>query len=494
MKMNFLTARALTVALAATMAISPFAAIAQAAAPAQKTSAEPWKQIPIPPLPAFHPAQPKRIQLANGMVIFLQEDHELPLIDGFIVIRGGSRDEPANKVGLVDMYGQAWRTSGTTTHTGDQLDDMLAEKAASVETSGDVNSTGVSWSCLKGDFNFVFGVVTDLLEHPNFKQSKLLLAQQQEATGIMRRNDDASEIAGREARKLVQGSNNPYARVPEFATVQAVTVNDLKQWHDKTVAPQNMILGIVGDFNSAEMEAKLRAAFGSMQGGPVFKTPEIPIPGPKPGVYFVNKTDINQSSVYIVGLGTKRNNPDYYALTVMNQIFSGGFGSRLVNDVRTKLGLAYEVAGSYGASYDHPGIFYTIAGTKSATTVAAAQAMLQQIKELKTVPPTPAEMRAAKDELLNSFIFHYDSPDKILREQANLEFYGYPADFLSKYRDAIEKVTAADVSRVANKYVDPAKLAILVVGNKAQLGTPLTTLGPVTNIDITIPMPAGAKE
>jgi zinc protease len=481
----------LTLALVTAIAASPLMATAQATKPAAKaTSAGPWTQIPVPPLPAFHPAQPKRIQLANGMIIYLQEDHELPLIDGFIVIRGGSRDEPVGKTGLVDMYGQAWRTSGTSTHPGDQLDDMLAEKAASVETSGDVDSTGVSWSCLKGDFDFVFGTVTDLLEHPDFQQSKLLLAQQQEATGIIRRNDNPQEIAGREARMLVYGANNPYARVPEFSTIQAVTVKDLKEWHDKTVAPQNMILGVVGDFNAAEMEAKLRAAFGGMHGGPAFKTAPIAIPGPKPGVYFADKSDINQSSVYIVGLGTERNNPDYYALTVMNQIFSGGFGSRLVNDVRTKLGLAYEVAGAYGASYDHPGIFYTIAGTKSSTTVAAAQAMLQQIKELRTVPPTPAELRKAKDELLNSFVFHYDSPDKILQEQANLEFYGYPSDFLAKYREAIEKVTAADVSRVANKYVYPAKLAILVVGNKDQLGTPLSTLGPVTNLNIAIPMPA----
>jgi zinc protease len=202
---------------------------------------------------------------------------------------------------------------------------------------------------------------------------------------------------------------------------------------------------------------------------------------------------VDQSNIWILGLGTERNNPDYYALTVMNEVFGGSFGSRLFQTVRTKLGLAYSVEGAYGAQYDHPGVFFTSASTKSATTVEATQAMLQQIQDLKTQPFTEIEVRKAKDQLLNSFVFHYDTPDKLLGEQARLEFYGYPPDFLDKYHDAIEKVTPADLERVAKKYIDPAKLAILVVGNTAAFGTPLSKLGPVQTIDITIPMPPGMQ-
>jgi zinc protease len=160
-----------------------------------------------------------------------------------------------------------------------------------------------------------------------------------------------------------------------------------------------------------------------------------------------------------------------------------------VQDVRTKLGLAYDVGGSYGASYDHPGIFYVIAGTKSASTVAATQAMLAEVGKLKTEPPTPSELSKAKDQLLNSFIFHYDSPEKTLNEQVLLAFYGYPPDFLEKYKSGIEKVTSADVARVANKYVDASKLAILVVGNQSQITPGVATLGKVTDLDIAIPPP-----
>ncbi len=336
-------------------------------------------------------------------------------------------------------------------------------------------------------------MTVDLLLHPQFRADKLQLAQQQEETGIIRRNDRASQIAQREALQLAYGKNNPYVRQPEFATVEAVTLADLTAWHQRTATPNNMIVGITGDFNSTEMIAKLRAAFASLPRGAAFVPAKISFPDPAPGVYFVQKGDVNQSSVWLVGLGTERSNPDYYALSVMNEIFSGGFGSRLFQAVRTRLGLAYSVSGAYGADYDHPGIFYVTAGTRSAKTVETTQAMLQQVRDLKTDPPTAEELHKAKDELLNSYIFHYDSRSKILREQVNLAFYNYPLDFIEKYRAGIEKVTAADITRVAKKYVDADKLAILVVGNGKDFGTPLSKLGTVQPIDITIPMPANMQ-
>jgi zinc protease len=175
----------------------------------------------------------------------------------------------------------------------------------------------------------------------------------------------------------------------------------------------------------------------------------------------------------------------------MNEVFSGGFGSRVVQYVRTKLGLAYDVGGSFGAAYDHPGVFRSEAGTKSATTVAATQAVLEEIGRLRTRPPTPAELKKAKEDVMNSFIFRYDKPEKTLNEQVTLAFYGYPPDFLEKYRDGIARVTAADVTRVANKYIDVSKLAILAVGNKTEIKPPLSTLGKVTELDITIPPAKG---
>ena len=461
-----------------------------AAAPAQ---VQPWKKIPIPPLHEFKPQQPRRIELANGLVIYLQEDHELPFIDGNILIRGGARDQPADKIGLVSMYGEAWRTSGSTTTSGDQLDTELAEKAASIETSGGTATTSLSWGSFKQDFDTVFAQAIDLLEHPAFKADKLALARRGMDTAIARRNDDPGSIASREVAQIVYGPNNPYGRIPQYSTVAAVTLADLQAWHDRTVAPNNIIVSVEGDFNSAEMEARLRKVFEPLKRGAAIQPLQLDYPGPKPGVYFADKTDINQSTVEIAGLGTERSNPDFYALSVMNEIFSGGFGSRVFQAVRTRLGLAYSVGGSYGAAYDHPGMFLSSAGTKSASTVATAQAILDEIGRLKTVPPTPDELRKAKDQVMNSFIFNYDTPEKVLNEQVLLAFYGYPSDYLEKYKDAVERVTAADVTRVANKYIDVSKLAIIVVGNQPEIEPPLSKLGPVTTLDIAIPgSPDGA--
>jgi len=452
---------------------------------------EPWKKIVIPPLHDFKPVQPRRIALENGLVIYLQEDHELPFIDGSILIRGGSRDEPAAKIGLVKLYGQTWRTSGTATVSGDVMDDRLEAKAARLETSGGVASTSVSWSSLKGDFDGVFAQTMDLLLHPAFKADKLALAKRQIDTGISRRNDDAGSIASREAQAVVYGKTSPYAREAEYATVGAVTLDDLNSWHAKTVVPNGMIVSISGDFDIPAMEAKLRSAFSGFKKGSVIETAKMDFSGSKTGVYFVDKNDVNQSNVYIAGLGTERSNPDYYALSVMNEIFSGGFGSRVFQAVRTRLGLAYNVGGGFGASYDHPGMFLVGAGTKSASTVAAVKAIVEEIERLKTEPPSTDELKKAKDQVLNSFIFNYDSPDKTLSEQVTLAFFGYPSDFLDKYKSGIEGVTAADVSRVAAKYIDTSKLAIVVVGNESEMKTPLSTLGKVTTVDVTIPPPPG---
>jgi zinc protease len=466
-----------------------FATLPQVAA--QATS---WQQVPIPPLPVFHPQQPKRIQLSNGMVIFLQEDHELPLIDGTARIRGGSVNEPASKTGLNDIYGEVWRTGGTKTQTGDQLDDFLEVRAAKVETGSGPDSTTISWSCLKGDLDDVFKAFVDVLRNPEFRADKIDIAQKEEGDGISRRNDQVGEIAQRESVKLAYGSGNPYARVAEYATVAAVTRQDLIDWHGKYVQPNNIILGISGDFDSAAMEARLRAAFDSWPKGPTLPKNEIQYASAKPGYYLIPKDDVNQSTIHMVALGTTRDNPDYYTIGVFNEAFGGGFSSRLFNDIRTKRGLAYSVGGGIGTNFGHPGILQVSIGTKSQSTIEAIQAAGEDIDNLAKQPITDDEIQRAKDAILNAFIFRLDSPDKILGERMTYEYYGYPPDWLDKYQAEIKKVTAADVSRVATKYLHRNQLAVLVVGNSKEFDKPLSSLGTVKEVDITIPPPPAEKE
>ncbi len=450
---------------------------------------QPWQQISIPQLPAFHPAQPKRIQLPNGMVIFLQEDHELPTVDGTARIRGGERSVPADKTGLTDIYGEVWRTGGTKSKTGDQLDDYLEQRAARVETNGGVDSTIVSWSCLKEDFDDVFRVFVDLLENPEFRSDKIEIAQKGMYDGISRRNDESEQIAGREAAKLVYGANNPYARVAEYRTVAAITRQDLVEWHGKYVHPNNIILGVVGDFDSAKMEARLREAFASWPRGQAAGDSEIKLEPARPGYYQVEKTDVNQSQIQMVAAGITRRSPDYFAVSVFNEAFGGGFSSRLFNDIRTTKGLAYAVGGGVGTSWDHPGMLRLMVSTKSKTTIVSIQALDEEIADLPKRPIDDKEIKRAKDAILNSFVFRFDSPAKVLQEKMAYEFYGYPLDFLENFQRGIEKVTKEDVARVAAKYIHREQMAVLVVGNVGEFDKPLSSLGTVNKLDITIPAP-----
>jgi zinc protease len=467
-----------------------------AAPPEQSTGTIPdsWKKVAIPPLAAFKPQQPTRIQLKNGMVIFLQVNHELPLISGYARIRGGSRSEPAEKIGLVDIYGDAWRTSGTTKMNGDQMDDYLEARAAKIETDAGSDSTTISFDSLSKDFNDVFGLFTDLLRNPDFKDEKIALSKDQMRTGIARRNDSSQGIAGRESGFLAYGKDNPYVRIPQYWTIDSISKADLAAWHKAHVAPNMIMLGIEGDFDPKEMEATLRKAFESWPRGSAAPDPAITLTPAKPGLYVADKPEVNQSEVRMVELGIDRKNPDYFAVSVLNELFGGGFSSRLFSNLRTKQGLAYSVGGGIGSSFDHQGVTRLSIGTKTNTTGEAIKGLLDQIDELKTNPPTEAELKRAKDSVLNSFIFNFDTPGKVLREQMTYEFYGYPKDFLERFRTEVDKVTLADVNRVAEKYIKKNQFAILVVGNAKQIDKSLARFGPVTRVDISIPtQPGGAK-
>ena len=449
----------------------------------------------------FHPQQPRRIVLDNGAIIFLQEDHELPFINGFIEMRGGGRDVPAAKTGMVDLYGDVWRTSGTAKMSGDAMDDLLEAKAAKVETGGDVDSTSVSWSCLNTDFDTVFGLATDLLLHPKFDPGKLDLSKQQMAAGIVRRNDDVSEIASREAAKLVYGATNPYGRTPELAQVMSVTVADLEQFHERTVIPNGMIIGMSGDFDGAAMEQKLRAAFSGLKKGTPMAPAKEEFHGPDAG-RLCRRQERREPEQHLDRrpgnraiksglLRAQRHEPDLlrrlWVAVVSECAHEDGTGllgrRRLWRVLRSSGALLYR---GCNQERKHGGCGQGDAGPDRRSEDRAIHR---------------GELKQAKDELLNSFVFRYDTPEKVLNERASLEFYGYPADFLEKYRAAIEKVTTADLERVARKYVDRSKLAVLVVGNVQQIATgtpgqpgkPLSDLGQVHPIDITIPMPPGMQ-
>jgi zinc protease len=463
--------------------------VAQTAAPRIPAS---YKDIKFPPLNAIKVPPVTRAVLPNGMTLFLVEDKELPLVRASAIIRTGERWEPIAKTGLAEITMYVMRQGGSVTRDGDALDKELDRLAASVEISPGTNSSGASMFVLKEDTDKGLEILADLLQHPAFPQDKIDLLKLQINDAISRRNDDVGSIHSRESTRLLYGKDSPYAHVAEFAHIAGISRADLVAFHQQYFQPENVILGITGDFNAADMKAKVEKAFGTWAKGgkpkPVAPAVDLTKTG-KPGIYYIEKDDVNQSTIGTSILLGKANDPDYQAMSVMTYILGGSFGSRLTNTIRTREGLAYSTSAGYGAGFDYAGGWSANVGTKSQTTVKALELLKAEIERIKTAEVTDDELAQAKEYILKGEAFDNDSTDKILGRLMTYEYYGYPSDFMQRHRAAIEKVTKADVLRVAKQYLDLSKFQTVVLGNAKDFDKPLSSLGPVTTLDITIPAP-----
>jgi zinc protease len=453
--------------------------------PAQVTRVE---ELEFPPLPEFEIPQPARVVLDNGIVLMVLEDRELPLVNATVLVKTGARLEPADQIGLASLTGTVMRTGGTRNMPGDELDDYLEGKAARIEVSIGESSGTASMSCLRQDFQEVFQVLEDVLRRPAFEESKLRVAKNQAVSTIARRNDSPQGILFREFQKIVFGSDSPYARSSTYATIGAIQREDLVDWHRRYFHPNRMIIGLVGDFETAEAVEMVKRVLGDWERGPEPQPVEVDYnEAVQPGVYYVEKSDMTQSNIIMGHLGIVRNNPDYYAVEVLNQVLSGTMASRLFSSVRTEKGLAYSVSGGVGSGWDRPGTFNMWMTTKTETTGAGIEALQDEARDLTARPPTEEEVAKAKTSILNSFIFNSDTKAKILGQQLTYEYYGYPLDWLARYRQGIEQVTVEEVREAAGEYVHPDRFAILVVGPPEGQDRPLSEFGTVTPVDISIP-------
>ena len=207
---------------------------------------------------------------------------------------------------------------------------------------------------------------------------------------------------------------------------------------------------------------------------------------PAPGVYFGEKSDVTQTFFAIGELGGTLRDKDYPALQVAAHILGEGFSSRLVSEIRTKLGYAYDISAAWAAQYNHPGTFQIDGSTKSASTTDAILAIKAEVEKMRAAEVSERELEEAKQGVLNSFVFFFDSPAKTLNRVMRYEYYGYPKDFLFEYQKAIAAVTRADVLRAAKEHFLPQNLTIVAIGNSKEMGKPLSALGAVTPLDLTI--------
>ena len=451
-----------------------------------------YTDLEFKPLPEIELPDYARYELDNGMVVYLVEDRDLPLVSGTAIIRTGSRFEPANKVGLAELTGAVMRSGGTENHPAAELNTILEQKAASIETSIEDSFGSANFSTLTEDLETVFPLFTEVLRQPAFTPQQLAIAKNQQQGSIARRNDDSAAIAEREFNKVLYGKTSPYARTIEYDTLNNISRQDAINFYQTYVRPENIILGIVGDFTSAQMIKQVENAFGDWQ----VDTPVAALEPPpatqeyNQGIFAIERPQQTQSNILLGHIGGRFDSPDYPTLSVLNGVLNG-FGGRLFNQVRSRQGLAYSVYGAWSPSYDYDGMFIAGGQTQTNSTVPFIQSVTNEIKKLRNELVTEQELANAKESILNSFVFNFQNPSQTISRLMRYEYFDYPEDFIFKYQDEVQDTTREDILNVAQEYLQPDQLVTLVVGNVKAMNPPLSNLEQeVSLVDVSIPQPA----
>jgi predicted Zn-dependent peptidase len=405
--------------------------------------------------------------LANGVVGFFVEDHDLPLVNVSITIRTGSYLDPAGKEGLASATGSQVRAGGTAKYKADDFDEEADFLAANIACSIGDTQGSASINFLAKDTDKALSLFFEMLRNPAFQQDRLDLWKSQQLQQIERRNDRTDSIEGREWGRLLRGEKHFSTTLTTKASISSISREDLLGFFGRYFHPGNFILAVSGDFKTAEMKAKLEQAMGGWAARKE-AVPPVPKPGftPIPGVYMVHKADVNQGRVSIGHLGIMRGNPDEFAVDMMNDILGGsGFTSRIMNRVRSDEGLAYSAGSSFMPGVYYEGVFRAEFQTKSSTAAQATQIVLDEISRIRTEKVTEEELQTVKNSAIEVFPRFFSSASAIAGTFASDEFTGRDPRYWENYRENIRKVTVADVQRVAAKYLQPDKLVILAVGN-----------------------------
>ncbi|MEX0773785.1 MAG: pitrilysin family protein [Balneolales bacterium] len=448
-----------------------------------------YDELTYPELNEFQVPDIETFELDNGIKFYLVEDNELPLINMNVIVRAGSFMISNEKVGLASMTTQVMRNGGTKKYPEEELNELLENRAARMEFGMELSSGSGSMNVLKEDFNNLLPVFIDLLKNPAFPEDKIDLAKTRTRSGISRRNDNAQSVASREFSQLIYGEESLYGRLIEYETLSNITRDDMIEFHEQAFTGSNLMIGITGDFSAPQMKDALQEAFSDYPKGTrnELDLPEVDYEF-NSSINFIDKPDVNQSVVFMGHIGGLRDNPDYAALQAMNEILSGGsFSGRLMQTVRSEMGLAYSVFGSYQSNVQYKGQFYAGISTRSSATGEAINAVRDQIIRLQEEKVGEQELEEAKERILNSLVFRYDSKSSVLRERMSYEYNGLPADAFEKYIEQLQDVTVDDIYRAANEYIQPGNMRVLVVGNASEIGDQLDEFGDVNEIDITIP-------
>ncbi len=438
--------------------------------------------------PDYTPPHVVDVKLANGMRCFLLEDPLLPVFRFRLYFPAGDIYDPPDKIGLSEFMERALQTGGTTKHDAEWIDQFLDQHAMKVNVDveweyGDAHLQSLSASAREG-----LEILFEMLYAPAFESSRLTIIKNKMLEGIRRRNDSPEVISDRVFRKILYGRKNPWAETPTAHDIQQLTREDLQALHASLFAPSQMLCAAAGNFHASALVKSLEeimAAYPERQ--PVAWTPPPVTPVAAPGIWLVPKA-VPQSVVSVGQLGTSRDNPDKFALSVMNDVLGSPatFTSWLVQNIRTAHGLAYEAWSTMQFGPPHiPGLFYAHAKTRADATARTVELLHQNIRAMQAGDKvTPAEVNDMKEAMLKRFIFQYEDPFDLVTMMMRFVYFGFPANYLQIYHDGIATVTHADVVRVAKQYLQPDQMTTLVVGDPKILREPLAASGPITEFDL----------
>jgi len=462
----------------------------------QKSGVPHPDDLDYPPL-TYNPPLPDdfRMEYANGLRAYIQEDHRLPLFNISALIHFGDLYTPKNKKGLASIMSQTYIRGGTKTRIGTDIQDRISFIGGSLNFRAGERTSTLSLSVLSEDIEEGLELFFDVLKNPEFRKDAVDLAKASLLQSLRRANDSPGSVLSREYDYLLYG-DHPLTWQPTQATYESVTSADLKSVHDEYFFPENIILSVSGDFDSADLEAKINAATDGWEN----KTLNIPefsrdFPTPEPGVYFIQQ-DISQGYINLGHLGLEEDNPDYFAVQVMNFILGGGsFTSRIVMKVRSDEGLSYSQGSRFRYLWGFPGTFSGYVQTKSSTVGYAISLILDEFNRIRNEPVEDSEMDTAINYYLESFSNSFSSPESTMSTFAELEMTGRPMDYYQTFRDNISAVTKEKVQEVANKYIHPDQAVIMIVGDFEPCNEggeewpgPLDKLGPLHRITLKNPM------
>lgn len=457
----------------AAVAALAFAALASSSLNAAEIPDRPEK-LQFKPL-VYNPPNPAefRVALKSGPIAYILPDKELPLVNLVVKVRVGKYLEPKGKEGLASFVGYLLSKGGTKSWSAEEFEEHTAFLAADVNSGIGDTQGDVSVNLLSKDLDEGLKILREVLTSPRFQDDKIDLRRQQLLQRMKQRNDNSRDIESRERSFLTRGENFWSNRHSTKASLESIAKSDLQAFHKAWFHPGNFVVAANGDFDRDALISKLEALFTDWPSRGA-TPPAIPTNTEfaKSGAYLVDK-EVNQGRVSIVLPGIQRDNPDFNAVRIMNDILGGGgFTSRIMNRVRSDEGLAYSASSHFPGGVYYPSIFMAGFQSKSRTVAYASSIVIEEMERIRNEDVTDEEIQVSKASFIDTFPRNFGTKSQVADTFSEDEFTGrYAKDknYWKEYRDRVQAVTKAEIKRVAKKYLDPNKIVILVVGAKDDL-------------------------